>query len=237
MIKKISLTCFILISFLLQGQIQSGKVIYTLKKNLKNVLSSKELTSASFQNDFLEIGESLHFELQFNGTESEFKLSESMSIDKNEFKTRMAIFILRGNSVFYTNLKNQNLIEYREYIGEKLIITNSLHKYTWELTNDSKKIKGYNCYKAVGIKYGSDKNGNTTEHPIIAWYTPEISFQYGPYESSGLPGLVLEYELGQFKWITDKITLDKKERVIEIDTSGRKITEKEIINELKRKMN
>ena len=221
----------------MQGQIQSGKIIYTLEKNLDNILGGEELSSTSFQNDLLKISGSLHFELQFNATESEFKLGESMSIDKNEFKTRMAIFILRGNSVFHTDRKEQNLIEYREYIGENLIITNPLSKYSWELTNETKEIEGYSCYKATGVKYGKDKNGNTTKNPIIVWYTPEIPFPYGPYESSGLPGLVLGYELGKFKWIIDKITFDKKERIIEIDKTGKSISEEELEKRIKAKMN
>lgn len=236
MIRILFLAFLVFVHFNMQGQIKSGKIVYSLEKNSKNILNDKELNTTNFQKDLLRIGQSLQFELAFNEYESVFKLSESMSIDKNEFKTHMAIFILRGNSVFSTMRKEKKLIEYREYVGEQLIITNPLSKYKWELLNDSKHIKGYNCYKAVGTKYGKDKNGDITKNPIIVWYTPEVPFPYGPYESGGLPGLVLEYELGKFKWITHKITLDEKKRLINVDTKGRNITEEELEKKISKKM-
>ncbi|MBD3904972.1 GLPGLI family protein [Chryseobacterium sp. C-39] len=53
----------------------------------------------------------------------------------------------------------------------------------WTFLNETKKIQGYTCKKAIG------KYHNKT---IIVWYTEEIPISDGPYTFKNLPGLVLE---------------------------------------------
>ncbi len=79
------------------------------------------------------------------------------------------------------------------YSKEKLIvydkILNVMYNYEveertkWAFTNETKKIEGYTCKKAVG------KYHNKT---ITVWYTEEIPISEGPYTFKNLPGLVLE---------------------------------------------
>tara|TARA_R110000751_G_scaffold287399_1_gene392086 strand:- start:1265 stop:1525 length:261 start_codon:yes stop_codon:yes gene_type:complete len=40
------------------------------------------------------------------------------------------------------------------------------------------------------------RNG-IVKRDFTAWYTPEIPVQYGPYVYSGLPGLILEVQVGE----------------------------------------
>lgn len=56
---------------------------------------------------------------------------------------------------------------------------------TWELTNETKKINGLDCFKAVA----KDKNLMLT-----AWYTKSIPVSNGPSIYQGLPGLVVSVE-------------------------------------------
>ena len=53
----------------------------------------------------------------------------------------------------------------------------------WKLTNESKKIGIFKCFKAIGTFRGRD---------YTAWYTNEIPLPYGPWKLQGLPGLILE---------------------------------------------
>ena len=58
-------------------------------------------------------------------------------------------------------------------------------KPEWEITDESKDIIGYQCFKAT-----TDFRGRRW----TAWFTPEIPIQDGPWKLCGLPGLILEAE-------------------------------------------
>lgn len=55
----------------------------------------------------------------------------------------------------------------------------------WKISDGKKEIQGYACQKAIATVYG---------RTFIAWFTPQIPFHDGPYKFSGLPGLILELE-------------------------------------------
>lgn len=56
-------------------------------------------------------------------------------------------------------------------------------KPVWEITDETKTVLGYECNKAV-----TDFRGRRW----IAWFTPDIPVQEGPWKLCGLPGLILE---------------------------------------------
>ncbi|WHF51932.1 GLPGLI family protein [Chryseobacterium gotjawalense] len=58
---------------------------------------------------------------------------------------------------------------------------------SWKLLNETKKIQGYNCQKAITY-FGNRK--------WEAWFTAEIPIQDGPYIFGNLPGLIIQmYDL------------------------------------------
>jgi len=78
---------------------------------------------------------------------------------------------------------SKNKIEMIKSIpSKKFLITDELN-YTWTITNETKKIKDYTCYKAT-----TTFRGNNFE----AWFTPDIPINAGPWKWYGLPGLIVE---------------------------------------------
>lgn len=71
-----------------------------------------------------------------------------------------------------------------------------------ELLEETKKIKGYKCFKAVV----REENGNTSTY----WYTPEIKLPLNLSLYPGfskIPGLALEFELQSTQGISMKVSL------------------------------
>jgi GLPGLI family protein len=67
-----------------------------------------------------------------------------------------------------------------------LLVANSLAEEDWIFTNQTKKIKGYNCRLVSKPIDARDT--------IFVWYTEEIPFAFGPGYYVGFPGLVLQVE-------------------------------------------
>src|SRR5690606_16426604 len=76
-----------------------------------------------------------------------------------------------------------NKIEMIRYIMKKPVVVTDEVTYKWKITNETKQIQNYNCYKAT-----TTFRGNNFE----VWFTPEIPINAGPWKWCGLPGLILE---------------------------------------------
>ncbi|MCF6183585.1 MAG: GLPGLI family protein [Bacteroidales bacterium] len=210
------------------AQISSGKISYKIEKNLDNIKPTGENGYSDFQKVFFSVGEGLKFELKFNNKESLFTLFDELALDKNDFETEMTILILRGKSVFYSNLSDNVLIEQQDIFGETVRIKKTIKDLNWKFSNEKKQIGNYTCYKATGIKLGKNKNFQVTETKMTAWYCPELPYQFGPFEAVGLPGLVLEFGLGDFIWKAEEISFTELENKIQAPSSGILTTEKEL---------
>lgn len=67
--------------------------------------------------------------------------------------------------------------------GKNFYYNENFPKDRWILKEGTRIIEGFKCYNAEITIFGRN---------FIAWYTPEIPFQDGPYKFSGLPGLIVE---------------------------------------------
>lgn len=98
-------------------------------------------------------------------------------------------------------VKNDTLYNV-DYIDEKTMMYYDVFETPkWTLTEDEKKISGYNCIKAFTHFRGRN---------FTAWFTPEIPVNFGPWKFRGLPGLILEIydEEKNFTWYATKISKD-----------------------------
>ena len=91
----------------------------------------------------------------------------------------------------------------------------------------------------------SDASSDETEEEevekteIVAWYSPQIPVSQGPLEYWGLPGLILEVNVGKTTMLCSKIIMNPDEKTkIEAPDKGKLVTKneyQEIISEKCRK--
>ena len=129
--------------------------------------------------------------------------------------------------MYYNSKTNTFLIKDCGSLGDCFIYDNKL--FDWQLTQESKMINNYLVFKATR------SNGN-----IIAWYTPKIPIGFGPKGEYGLPGLILELEIGNIVFKTTKIILNPKEEIkIKEPKGGKRVSYeeyKEIVKKAKKRV-
>jgi len=131
-------------------------------------------------------------------------------------QSRSELVSALGSEVTMYDSKKGAGVILKDYSGQKLMITltkddwdkkNSKYEgITFETTNETLNIAGYNCKKAIAkLKDGSS---------FVVYYSPEVEVADKDYDSQfkTLPGLALQYEWQsgkmKFKYTLSKINFD-----------------------------
>ena len=152
----------------------------------------------------LEIND-MEYVLEYNSRQSYFEGLPRVPHD--EFMGKIATAIALSDRPWYQNSTKKSARRNKKIKDSIYIVIHDDQMGGWTLHNESKKIDGYNCYKAT--KHHVQPNSEI-EFTIEAWYTPEIPVPYGPAGYGGLPGLILQMERSHVIFVADKITLNPK---------------------------
>jgi GLPGLI family protein len=195
------------------------------------------------------------YTLTFNKTESlyeEAKALEKPSNNTEDFSVSIS-YASAGNK--YLNLKEQTSVVEDNVFGKEFLIVEPLVKPDWKLSDETKKIGDYNCFKAelvipVTEKQKQDyedflkrdaqkpalfKMSQPQDKIVTVWYTPEIPVSLGPDNYWGLPGLILEVNDGTAIVLCSKVTLSNKEKFkIKVPNKGEKVSQKKF-DEIRKK--
>jgi GLPGLI family protein len=236
--KKIALLptlLFTIISFS-----QNRNVYVSYKKDLseysiKNENKEKQNIINSTLNDFKLSSNSLRYNLIINDYESLFSLEENLVIDTDEKSLKFIVNAGDSGGDFYMNSITKETISSKSVFGETFNIISSLDSIKWELTSESKLIGNFKCYKALTTKVVENSKG-IFNHPVEAWYAPEIPFGFGPVSFGGLPGLIIEIQYQNVRFYVSTIELNtKRDTKIVKPTKGKEVTKDEYI-EITKKM-
>lgn len=209
----ITILFFIGIYSNLKSQILN-KVEYTIRIKLPKNESQKNIQAK----ELMDSAEDVIASLIFSKTESFYKLEEVMEND-GESKINLTRILANTKSQYYYNMITKEFLQQINNSAGDFRIINKLIE--WELTQESKKIGKYTCFKAIK-KAGNEKSANTE-----VWYTPEIPVGFGPAEYNGLPGLIIEVQ-GPLIYRANKIQLNaKKTKKIKKPEQGRLISREE----------
>ncbi len=229
--KKYRIVLLILIVSLNLGFSQNhkkGVVIYSVKPipivKLDEKLKNKDIEMYRFfkksQEKIEKASQFIEYKLKFNNKNSLFFINEIL---ENDYGNGARYFDI-GKIYTFSNARIHEKTQY----GSKFLITSNLSNVKWKITNKTKLIGKYECFKATTIKKISNLKG-TFYRNISAWYCPEIPIPFGPMGYGNLPGLIMELDIDKMGIYTMKeIILNTKDKiVINKPTKGKIVTEKE----------
>lgn len=203
----------------------NGSVVY---KKISNTIDLSKMDQA-MREEVLKINketDKIEYILNFNNSES-YYFAKEILFENNSF---ISYVVLGGGKLKLYQNKATN--ECREFIDNKRVgkvIVNRKIIQEWTLTNESKIISGYKCYKATTPLFKSDGTKRTDVSTLItAWYCPEIPTKTGPNGYGDLPGLILELQTKANTYLAANINLNSKEVFIDKLTESKAISEVEL---------
>lgn len=114
---------------------------------------------------------------------SQNKFSEdSISVAEAE---KGNFYVPNAEILYKVEKKNNQVFFLTSDYGLNKIRINDNRKMDWKILEEKQKILDFNVQKAVL---------NFAGRRWIAWFSPDIPFQDGPYKFHGLPGLIMKIE-------------------------------------------
>lgn len=235
--KKIIASATLLISLIAQAQVKEGKIIYERIMQLPTRMVNMDPAIAAQ----MPKARTDQYELLFGNNQSLLQyLPNINNEDQTTFTGGGGAVVLRfagGNDIVFHNFTNQTKTEQREVFDRSFLVTDSIRKLNWKLTEESKTILNYKAQKATATRIGTRprmtmENGQMKREDfpdtakIIVWFTTDIPVPAGPDFQGQLPGTILEVDIdnGQTVYkaieISNKISLNK----IKEPKDGKKVT-------------
>lgn len=183
---------YLLFLYIISSNVFSQEVLivqYELHRNInmENILSSTETNGYQIP-DFLKkeleekFNETQSYSLILNQTESTFNWIKKISNSQNG--GMFSGVSLGDTGLIHKNFETQTFQWETSVSNKNYIVSDSLKKYDWKISNETKDILGYETRKAEATI--------DSLITIEAWYAPKLAFKNGPEYYDGLPGLILE---------------------------------------------
>lgn len=156
--------------------------------------------------------------LQGRKMEKEGKLDEFLNLPSDQkYRARFIYSIFK-------NYENRNMAFYGYVMPTYFEYEEAMNVCKWTLRGDTSQILGYRVNQAFA-NYGGRN--------WIAWYTPDIPMNDGPYKFCGLPGLILKVYDSKEHYIFEAVSLEKLKEPMDIEKSNRDVVKTSRENYLK----
>lgn len=160
--------------------------------------------------------------LQGRKMEKEGKLDEFLNLPSDQK--------LRARFVYsiFKNYKNGNMVYSGYVLPTRYEYEEEMKVLKWTLGEDTSNVLGYKVNQAF-VNYGGRN--------WVAWYSPEIPMNDGPYKFCGLPGLILKVYDSKEDYIFEAVTLERLKEPIDIEKSNKDVVKTNRIDYLKAEHN
>jgi GLPGLI family protein len=157
--KKIFLAVLGLSSFMATAQKDfQGMAVYESKTSTsefaKNFDGNKDMTP-EMKNQIMERMKKMFektFVLNFDKSASIYKEEEKLDAPGQGGGGRMMAAFMGGGGTYFKNVKEKQYTVDKEVFGKEFLIKDSLPNLKWVLSDESKKIGDYTCFKATAVK-------------------------------------------------------------------------------------
>ena len=203
----------------LQAQVFIEKGMIEYEVNLNNHKALGTGTWAEMFKDKIPKLSTSYYQLTFDSDKSIYVFN------RKEEKTKSPIgFGSDGEeNVWFNDYAKENFTQQKSVFGDTYLLTDSLLRIDWKMTNESREIAGFNCRKAVGKLFDSVY--------VFAFYTDEITVSGGPMSLNGLPGMIMGITIPRMftSWVATRLEINGIDsKKIVAPTKGKKKKAKEL---------
>lgn len=189
------------------------------------------------------------YELLFGNNQSlwQFLPNANMDGDPGTFASGGVVIRMAGgggNTTSFYDFGKGTRIDQREVADRTYLVSDSINKLAWKLSDETKQILGYTARKATSVRIQqqmriSMENGEMKRVPVqdtaavVAWYTTDIPVPAGPDYQGQLPGLILELDVAKGQTVYKAIEVSPKVSLNKIrePKEGKKMTAAEFTKE------
>lgn len=192
------------------------------------------------------------FELLFTSEHSLYQFLPNAADDGNQTFAGGGMMIqMRGgqNTTTYIDFAKATQIDQREIMDKSFVVTDSLAKLQWKLSEETKTILNFTAHKATATTINQRprmtmENGQMKREmvndtaKVVAWYTTDVPVPAGPAYAGQLPGLILELDVNNGQSVTKAIEFSPKVAAnkIKAPNDGKKLTAAEFGKEREKMM-
>jgi GLPGLI family protein len=178
--------------------VEYGVIITVEEFFLKDKIMSESFINAAKEANKLRFG------LLIKNETSKF-YDADIGLD-SDYNLKIAKIDAKYMGIIYN--RNKEILKQSELLGKNIYTRENLTE-NWVLTNETKQIDNYLCYKATNEYIVVNPKG-TFKFPVIAWYCPKLPYNFGPLGYGNLPGLILELQVRNVNYHLKKIDLNSE---------------------------
>ena len=228
--KKILLACLFALPLATIAQVKflsGGKIEFERKINVHRQREASE--DETWYKEFISKQPRFYtsyFDLHFTEGKTLYKPGR----EGEQFRAWWIVGPSKENVVI-TDIEKQMMNSQKKVFEDTYLLTDSIGKLEWKITEEVRQIAGFDCRKAVAVICDSVY--------VVAFYTEEITVPGGPESFNGLPGMILGLAIPRLytTWFATKVELiEPKPTDFAIPSRGKKITEKNLETILKSSM-
>lgn len=187
------------------GQNTNLKINYSVELAFDEGFSNNEILKDSYETA-QQNSKHLKFNLFIYNDESFFTKDNSLNIENTDVNLILSFCNYKGETV---QQKDYNFSQIE--IDDKKFLIKELRNVKWELSNITKVIDGYLCFKAT-TTHDVVNNLGVFKHPVVAWYCPDLPYSFGPNGYGGLPGLIFQLQERNVIFGLKNITFNNKDK-------------------------
>lgn len=248
--KKLFFPLALLFGMAASAQTKEGRVVYerVMQMPARNIQfngNSETIPARTITNQF---------ELLFSANKSLWQMLANANEGDNSFTTggggNVMVMRMGGPSeVAFVDVEAARSVTQREEFDRSFVVTDTLAKLNWKMTEETKTILTYTARKATARRIGtrmqmSFENGEMKRtqvadtSTVVAWFTTDVPVSVGPVYPGNLPGLILQLEMNNGNTVYTAIEVSPKVNTAKIKEpkDGKKMTAAEFQKERQKMM-